>query len=146
MSQVSGELPSDEDGDELTVEDVIVQFLRWTPNPSDEQVHNLAALCGISVEDFEAVIFRLFGDMADDDEDEDIDAEMNDDVEDQEELDPLDMFIITYFLRNPEPTDEQIHSLATVVGLEPDDLEDKIYQMMADSLMDAQDSELPSLI
>lgn len=149
-----------DDGDEaFTVDDVIKCFLRANPNPTDEQVHAFADLMDMSYEEFEAQIFKKFGEVirqatsigpsesADDVEvegesDDAPEAELDVDAESDTELeieaddsldvqDDVDMFVIAYMLFNPEPSDDQIHKLAFVVDLTREQMEERIYRMLA---------------
>ncbi len=165
-----------DDGDEaFTLDDVIKCFLRANPNPTDEQVHAFADLMDMSYEEFEAEIFKKFGEVirqatsigpseseddvevegegdgteddfddtssdldeteADDDSDAEIEADDSLDVQDD-----IDMFVIAYMLFNPEPSDDQIHKLAFVVDLTREQMEERIYRMLA-NYMQVEDSE-----
>ncbi len=44
------------------------------------------------------------------------------------------MFVIAYLLFNPEPSDEQIHQLAFAVDLTREQMEERIYRMLANYL------------
>jgi len=120
--------PADDYAD---IDTVIYSFLEAFPQPTDEQVHYLGSLLGLTTEQFEERIFKLLGeDLQDDIEDiEDIDT-----VED----DPLDVFLVSYFLINSAPSETQIHELAALLGITPESLEERIYSMLADlnSLVD----------
>jgi hypothetical protein len=158
MSQslnVQDTLPED-DSEELTIEDVITAFLKWNATPTEEQVQNLAELCGVATEEFEAVVYRMFGEIVGDDLDYDDDAVAEPELDDQSvedniedilnddydgEIDPLDLFIISYFLRNPDPTDEQIQLLSSTVGLNPAQLEERLFAIMSDSIDDIPDED-----
>lgn len=113
-------------------------FLNIFPEPSDEQLHHFSTALGIPYPEFEEQVFQIFKDEVDFDVDE---------VEDQAE-DELDLFIISFFLYMPEdPSEEQIHALANLVGIEPEELEERIYKMLQaidesdDSDEDAEDDE-----
>jgi hypothetical protein len=163
-----------DDGDEaFTLDDVIKCFLRANPNPTDEQVHAFADLMDMSYEEFEAQIFKKFGevirqatsigpseseddaeveggdsvaedeDTSDDIDDNQDDPESGSEIEADESLDvqdDIDMFVIAYMLFNPEPDDEQIHKLAFVVDLTREQMEERIYRMLA-NYMQVEDSE-----
>lgn len=106
----------------VDVDTVIFSFLEAFPEPTDEQVHHLAFILGINFEDFEEKIFELFGQEI---EDSNIDLT-------KEVAEPLDVFLISYFLLVPQPSEEQIHALAPLVGLTPEALEERIYSLLAD--------------
>lgn len=107
---------------EFDLDSVIRSFLTAFPDPEDKQVHGFAALIGLDYADFEERMFSMFG------------AELDEDdlIEITENADPVDEFIIHYFLHNATPTEEQIHSLAAIVGMEPEEFEEHIYSMMSD--------------
>ncbi len=152
----------DEDDEAFTIDDVIKCFLRANPNPTDEQVHAFADLLDMSYEEFEAQIFKKFGEVirqatsigpsesADDveveEDSEDSDSEVDSlESEDEDDVeleadesldvqDDIDMFVIAYLLFNPEPSDEQIHQLAFAVDLTREQMEERIYRMLANYL------------
>jgi hypothetical protein len=163
-----------DDGDEaFTLDDVIKCFLRANPNPTDEQVHAFADLLDMSYEEFEAQIFKKFGevirqatsigpsesendveveggdsdaegeDTADDIDETQEDPESDAEIEADDSLDvqdDIDMFVIAYMLFNPEPDDEQIHKLAFVVDLTREQMEERIYRMLA-NYMQVEDGD-----
>lgn len=130
--------------DDLDPDTVIYSFLEAFPDPSDEQVHRLATLLGYSdYGDFEEKIFELFGDEVsdgelddlDDGEDEGDDSDLGLDDEDDIDVDevdddPIGTFLISFFLINNQPTEDQIHDLAEILGITPDKIEEKIYEML----------------
>lgn len=154
----------DEDDEAFTLDDVIKCFLRANPTPTDEQVHAFAELMGMRYEEFEAQVFKKFGEVVrqatslgpseeEEDEDEDGMDEDTDDGVDDDDLDPdeddqddedqelqaddeldvqddVDMFVVAYILFNSEPSDEQIHQLAFVVGITKEQMEQRIYRML----------------
>lgn len=148
----------DEDDEAFTLEDVIKCFLRANPNPTDEQVHAFAELMGLSYEEFEAEVFRKFGEVvrlatdlgpSESEEDQEIEDNLEVDSEDPQveeddsELqaddslgveDDIDMFIVAYILYNPQPSDDQIHQLAFVVDLTKEQMEQRIYRMLGSFL------------
>jgi hypothetical protein len=138
------DVPIDED-EELTHEELITMFLQFNPTPNDEQVHQLAELVGVPFEQFEEIVFKMFGDIVGDAEDE-VEGEEFDDVLDEleddtdEDIDACGMFLISFFLRNPNPSEEQIHKLAAIVGTTPAELEERIYKLLADLTAD-EDAE-----
>jgi len=158
--------PIDEDDEAFTLEDVIKCFLRANPNPTDEQVHAFAELMGLSYEEFEAEVFKKFGEVirqavsigpSEDEEDAPIEGDETDledeelsDPEDDTELqvddeldvqDDIDMFVVAYMLFNAQPTDEQIHQLAFVVDLTKEEMEQRIYRMLGKFLQMEGDAE-----
>ena len=140
------EMP-DPDGSGVSHEGLIRFYLDHNPTPSDEQIHHLATLVGLPFEKFEECIYQLFGDYVGDEAD-DQDTDEPDDItdgllddEDEEEVDSLDMFLVSFFLRNPEPSDVQIHTLALLVGMTPASLEERIYSLLAEFIDEDEDGE-----
>jgi predicted HAD superfamily phosphohydrolase len=43
----------------------------------------------------------------------------------------MDMFLAGFFLLNPEPTEEQVHTLAELVGIPAPDLEERVYALLS---------------
>lgn len=156
----------DEDDEVFTLEDVIKCFLRANPTPTDDQVHKLSELLGLSFEDFEATIFKKFGEVikhsvfmgpseTDDGDDEDEGTEEDEDEGadpedlDEDELqasdeldvqDDIDMFVVAYMMFNPAPSDEQIHALAFVIDLTKEEMEQRIYRMLGSYLQVGDES------
>lgn len=148
----------DEDDDEqFTLEDVIKCFLRANPTPTDEQVHAFAGLMDMSYEEFESQVYKKFGEAvkqstsigpseeldetdetSTDDSGDGPDLDLEDrELEADDELDvqdEIEMFVVAYMLYNPEPTDEQIHTLAFVVDITKEELEARIYRMLGSFL------------
>jgi hypothetical protein len=114
----------------VDMDTVIYSFLEAFPDPTDEQVHHLATLLGFDYTEFEDHIFELLGS----DVDEQFGEDCIDGLVENEDIveDPLDLFLIAYFLINPQPTEEQIHSLALMVNVSPEELEERIYKLLAD--------------
>jgi len=84
----------------------------------------------------------------DDDEDEGGLSEMPDDDDDDGLLpegaeDDAKLFdLLSAFLTiNPSPTDDQFHSLAVAIGMDPEDLESKVYALMGLMLENEEISE-----
>lgn len=143
-----------EDLAQISVEDLIRAYLTHNENPTDAQIHLLADLVGLPYQDFEGVIYKLFGefvgDAADDieddsdaDTDEDDPGDVAEELEDLdgEPLDALDVFIVSYFMRNPEPSDAQIHLLAQTVGMEPAALEEHLYNLLSELVSSDEDDD-----
>jgi hypothetical protein len=64
---------------------------------------------------------------------------------DQEDLDDLgwdymDMFLAGFFLLNPEPTEEQVHALAELVGIPAPDLEERVYALLS-QMVEGEDED-----
>ncbi len=115
---------SKDDTEEPEVEDnledlklFITSFLDIYPNPSEDQVHQLASILGIPYEALERLVFSMFSEL----------------VEETDIEDPLDLLLLSFFVLNPSPEEDEIHSLARLCGITPDVLEERIYSLMADS-------------
>lgn len=70
--------------------------------------------------------------------------EVVDDLEDGEDLDTeesLSLLIRLFLHLNPEPSDEQVHSLAYSLGLSKEALEELIYSMLSDELDDDDEED-----
>ena len=109
--------------DGIDIKTVIEKYLEFNPNPTDENVHSFASALGLDFKEFEALIYKLFGSLIDETEDQEL-------LEELEPEDPLDMFLLNYFLFNSTPTDDQIHALATLVGEDHQMFEERVYRMM----------------
>lgn len=122
----------------VTLEDVIENYLAVNPDPSDLQVHQLAVLLGLSVPELEEKFFSMFGaEVQENFTEEDLD--LDDDEED--DVDPLKYFVLSYFLHNGEPSEEQIHHLASLLKVTPEELEETIYEMLTDLIDEPSTSD-----
>ena len=118
---------------DFAIEQVIDTFLEAFDEPSDDQVHRLSQSLNLEVRDLEQVIFRMFGnDLENVVTEVPLDQEVLSTVDDLVPQDPIDSFVLAYFLYNPHPTEEQIHNLAAVVGESPEQFEERVYRMMAE--------------
>ncbi len=61
-----------------------------------------------------------------------------------EDEEAVDNFILSFFVLVPDPTDQQMHLLAQALGVKPEDLEQRVYQIMGkiatDEDFDTQDA------
>lgn len=103
---------------------VVSAFLSAFPEPTDEQLHTFSELLGIPYQDFENEVFEMFSEVVED--------EGPDDLAEDEEIveDDLDLFLVSFFAFVSPPTEEQVHKLAEMVGLEPAQLEERVYKML----------------
>lgn len=124
-------LPNPASEEEINVENVIHSFLAVFPQPTEEQIHRFAYLIDMSPEVFEEQIYHMFGERDDEDtEDEEI---LDDDPEDDDEdSDPMELFILMYFMYNREPTDDQVLHLAELLDCTTEELENYLYTMLSD--------------
>lgn len=121
--------------DVRALNDIISAFLRVVPKPSDQQVHQLATIVGLPYEEFEEIIFRIFSDEvteALDREDVDSTGELLEEVQEMADDDPVTEFMILYLIHNPSPSDSQVHSLADMLGVTPEELEERLYSLLAE--------------
>lgn len=117
----------------VDLDTVIFSFLEAVPEPTDEQLESFATLLGMDYKVFEERVFKLVGDGVNDLEDEDLD-ELTDD-------DPLSTFILSFFMLNPEPSEEQVHALAELAGMTPEQLEEAIYALLTDLSSDDESED-----
>jgi hypothetical protein len=135
---------------EFVVEQVIDKFLEAFDTPSDEQVHMLAQSMNMTVPQLEEIVFRMFGSDVDQAVEEDPEIQLYDgetlsDVQDLEPQDPIDDFVLAFFLYCPQPTEAQVHMLAAVVGESPQQFEERVYRMMAELQDEATVADYPSV-
>ncbi len=113
----------------LDLDTVITAFFLAIPNPTDAQLHVFADLVGVDYSDLEERVFSMVGH-----EIQDLESQIqNLDQEDLDDLgwDSMDMFLAGFFLLNPEPTEEQVHALAELVGIPAPDLEERVYALLS---------------
>lgn len=48
--------------------------------------------------------------------------------------DSIDNQIVSFFKKNPTPSDDAVHGLADKIGIEHDKLEERIYNMLSNLL------------
>ena len=116
--------------DEVTLEDLIEAFLDVNPTPEDTQIHSLASLLGYTPESFEEYIYEMFSEYVNEDESVE---EPTVDEPDDEEYDPVDTFLVLFFAYRPDPSDAEVHQLATLLGFTPEQLEERLFAMLAES-------------
>lgn len=122
----------------LDLDTVITAFFLAIPNPTDAQFHVFADLIGVDYRDLEERVFSMVGHEIQD-------LEPQTQNLDQEDLDDLgwdytDMFLAGFFLLNPEPTEEQVHALAELVGIPAPDLEERVYALLS-QMVEGDDCE-----
>lgn len=113
--------------DDISLETVIVSFLQLHPTPSDEHVHSFAESLGLDYQVLEDKVYEMLG-VAMTDSGQSPETV----TEEMEPQDPLDTFILTFFMFNTKPNDAQIHNLASIVGVGREELEERIYRMLAE--------------
>lgn len=122
--------------DDEELQSIVLSFINAFPEPTDAQVHQLAELLNVPYQEFEAKMYQMFGTFL---TDEDTDLEdVEDEVEDIDERegvdDELDMFLLSFFVAHPEPSDDTVHKIADLLGLSSEDLEERIYRLMTNLL------------
>lgn len=117
----------------IDLETVVSAFLSLHPTPTDDQLHKFAELLGIDYAEFENQVFKMFGEAL---EDEDIE-----DVVDDEELigDELDLFLVAFFTYLPEPEEDQVHKLAEMLSISPEEVEERVFRML--SILNEEDED-----
>jgi hypothetical protein len=123
----------------LDLDTVITAFFLAIPNPTDAQFHVFADLIGVDYRDLEERVFSMVGHEIQDLEPQQI---QNLDQEDLDDLgwDSMDMFLAGFFLLNPEPTEEQVHALAELVGIPAPDLEERVYALLS-QMVEGEDED-----
>jgi hypothetical protein len=119
---------NDDNFDESDLKAFIEAYLSMVPEPTDDQMHELANLLGFEYSWFERLVFSLFSDK----------------IEDIKELadDPLDLLLLSFFLLNPEPDEDQIHYLSILINKTPEEIEERIYSLLAQAgEEDTEDTE-----
>lgn len=142
MSQLPGVLnisvegsPTDEEpDDESALRSIIQAYLDVNPTPSDKEIHALAEMLGMTPASFEAIIYKMFSAYVNDPDSYALNDVINgltmrDQLEPDEAVQDL---LVKFFVRHPEPSDEQIHHLASLIGFTPDQLEERLYSMLSD--------------
>lgn len=127
----------------VSVEDIINSFLELNPEPTEEQVHTLAASLGMTPEDFEAVLYAMFGELVNENvEPEDlVGDEDGDDDEEEVDYDETEVFLILYFMRNPKPSDAQIHALAKLINMSTEQIEETIFRLLSEFEAEADNDD-----
>lgn len=122
----------------LDLDTVITAFFLAIPNPTDAQLHVFAGLIGVDYRDLEERVFSMVGH-----EIQDLEPQIqNLDQEDLDDLgwDSMDMFLAGFFLLNPEPTEEQVHTLAELVDIPAPDLEERVYALLS-QMVEGEDED-----
>jgi hypothetical protein len=138
-AQFNADLESSDTGPPpgVNLEDVINSFLMVNSEPTDEQVHAFARTVGVDYKVLEAKVYEMLGDI--------MTKQNPTDTVDLENLgpqDPLDTFILTFFLFNASPTDDQVHDLAELVNVSHEELEERIYRMLAEHNQESDDNSV----
>lgn len=123
----------------LDLDTVIIAFFRALPEPTDAQLHAFAGLIGMDFRDLEERVFSMVGQEIESLEDqiEDLDQDDIDDLG----WDSMDLFLVGFFMHNTEPSEEQIHALADLVGIPAPDLEERVYSLLSQIIDETEDPE-----
>lgn len=122
--------PKTEDND-TALKSVVLAFLNLIPNPTDDQTHALAGLLGFQFLEFEDRMREVLapyldeGEEFDDVDVEEIDLDLEKDLDD-----PLDTFLLAFYMLHPEPTEPQLMILSVLVNLTLEELEEHTYKVI----------------
>lgn len=121
--------------DDAALQNAALAFINLFPSPTDDQVRAFAGLLGYEFSDFEAKMTALIAPLLDEEDDEqehDIDMEAD-------EANPLDAFLLSFYIIHPEPTADQLTILAALLGVTLEELETETYRVINDLEADSQD-------
>lgn len=123
----------------INLDSVILAFLRAMPTPTDEHLHTFSGLIGLSYQQVETRIFELFSAVVEELEDPLMEAT----EEDFDDLgwDDLDLFLISFFLQFDSPSEEQFHRLSELIEVEPEELEERVYALLAELAATTEDTD-----
>jgi hypothetical protein len=118
---------------DMALNGVILAFINLFPSPTDDQTHALAGLLGFNFQEFEDKVRVILAPILDKDGDDDLD----DTIEVIDSADPVDVFLLAFYLLQPEPTEDQLVTLAILLSMTLDELEKRTYDVI-NKLMEAQ--------
>lgn len=122
--------PNTED-DDTTLRNVVLAFLNLIPKPTDDQTHALAGLLGFEFLDFEDRMREVLAPYIEEDEDPNKVNVKKIDIEHEHDLDdPLDTFLLAFYMLVPEPTEQQLLILSVLVNLTLSELEEHTYTVI----------------
>jgi hypothetical protein len=111
--------------DNEALQSAVIAFTDLFPTPTSDQTHVLAGLLGYEPDTFLPVMQKLLAPLLSADDDQ-----VLDELDADDEGDPLDIFLLSFYILNPEPTEEQLNALAILVGLTLEELEERTYSVM----------------
>lgn len=133
----------------VALQNVILAFLKLFPKPTDDQTHALAGLLGLQFLDFEDQVRDALTPYLAEDEDpervshKDVDYEVDNEFDD-----PLDTFLLAFYMMHSEPTQEQLHILSVLVDLTFEELEEhtvKVINMLLETHPQGTDTDFDEL-
>jgi hypothetical protein len=116
--------------DDLTLQNVLLAFAALFPEPTEDQTHALAGLLGFDKDELVSLAQKILAPFLNDD----------DQSAPQPEDDPVDTFLLAFYLVNPEPTEEQLEVLALLSELTLEELESRTYSAIL-KLTEAQPTD-----
>lgn len=124
--------------DDETLKNVVLAFLKLIPKPTSDQTHALAGLLGFEFMEFEDRMREVLTPYIEDEEVDPLTVNVKKiDIEVDNELDdPLETFLLAFYMLNPEPSEQQLLILSVLVDLTAEELEEKTYAVI-NKLMEA---------
>lgn len=116
--------------DDLALQNVLLAFAAIFPEPTDDQTHALAGLLGFDKQELVELAHKILAPFINGD-DQSAPAETND---------PIETFLLAFYLINPEPTEEQLEVLALLMELTLEELESRTYSAIT-KLTEAQPTD-----
>ncbi len=101
--------------DDTALQNVLLAFAALFPEPTDDQTHALAGLLGFDKQELIDLAQKILAPLIHD----------GDDLSAQQTQDPVDTFLLAFYLINPEPTEEQLEVLALLSELTLEELESR---------------------
>lgn len=103
--------------DDLALQNVLLAFAALFPEPTDDQTHALAGLLGFDKQELIDLAQKILAPILNGD-DQTAPAETDE---------PLETFLLAYYLINPEPSADQLEVLALLTELTLEELESRTY-------------------
>jgi hypothetical protein len=116
--------------DDLTLQNVLLAFAAIFPEPTDDQTHALAGLLGYEKQEFLDLARKILAPLLNGD----------DESTPQANDDPIETFLLAFYLINPEPSEEQLEVLALLMELTLEELESRTYSAIV-KLTEAQPTD-----
>lgn len=116
--------------DDTALQNVLLAFAALFPEPTDDQTHALAGLLGFDKQELIDLAQKILAPLIHD----------GDDLSAQQTQDPVDTFLLAFYLINPEPTEEQLEVLALLSELTLEELESRTYSAIT-KLTEAQPTD-----
>jgi hypothetical protein len=116
--------------DDLALQNVLLAFAAIFPEPTDDQTHALAGLLGFEKQELITLAQKILAPFLDGDDQSDS----------RQTSDPIETFLLAYYLINPEPSEEQLEVLALLLELTLEELESQTYSAIT-KLTEAQPTD-----